>query len=108
MENSKEKQINKMTLIINKTGDDRLAANRLFNAGYGDVKQAVEEFAGKLKVYCEGRKKKFEELSEVSANNKEYSLSLSFLERVSECLFLEIEIEKLLVGLYGVETKANK
>lgn len=110
----KEKQIKEMTNLIKSTrarcsGEcdmdiscNECDARQLFNAGYGNVKQAVKEFAEKLKGLCDKKRKLFEKLYDKCAP-RQAQLANSFIERRNEWIEMKQKIDNFITELYGAD-----
>lgn len=77
-----------------------LLAEILCEKGYGNVKQAVKEFAEKLKRLCNKRCKLFQGLCD-NCSSREKRLSYEYMKLRNEWITMEQEINNLIIELYG-------
>lgn len=75
-------------------------AEAFVNAGYGDVKQAVREFAERLKELCNEKRKLFEALYDNCAP-LQAELAREFIEKRNEWIEMKQKIDELVKEVCG-------
>lgn len=97
---NKEKEIEEMSSIIRPfvtvLCEEDTVAEALIDAGYGNVKQAVKEFAEKLIDFCDKKIKFLKRTADLAQNKGMISLFCDFLQRCDEYKAMKIEIKNII------------